>query len=107
MRISAIRAGAPAAVVVSALVLAALPQTALPQSFPNKQVTVVSAYTAGSASDAIIRQINERLNKKWGQPVLMEYRPGAALIPAVQTVLRAPADGHTAFVMDTSYVIGQ
>ena len=64
-------------------------------AYPTKPITIVYPYAAGSASDTLTRQVGEVLSKALGQPVVMDYRPGAGGSTALEYVVRAPADGHT------------
>ena len=66
-----------------------------PQSFPNKLVTLVVPFTASSGSDIIARIIAPRLSAKWGQPVIVDNKPGASGNIGATQVAKAPADGHT------------
>ncbi|MCK9490400.1 MAG: tripartite tricarboxylate transporter substrate binding protein [Xanthomonadales bacterium] len=68
---------------------------AVAQPFPSKAVTIVVPYQAGGSLDAIARAIANQLSKTWGQPVVVENRPGANGMIATQSVIKAPADGHT------------
>lgn len=65
------------------------------QPFPSKAVTIVVPYQAGGSLDAIARSIANKLAKTWGQPVVVDNRPGANGMIATQSVIKAPADGHT------------
>lgn len=65
------------------------------QNWPTKPVRLVVPYSAGGAVDIFARQLAERLTPRWGQPVLVENRPGSATIAATELVVRAPADGQT------------
>jgi tripartite-type tricarboxylate transporter receptor subunit TctC len=64
-------------------------------SFPNKPVTLVSPFTPGGAGEAIFRPLVNKLSARWGQPVILENKPGANGLIGTQYVMRAPADGHT------------
>lgn len=65
------------------------------QDFPNKPVVMVVPYQAGGSVDAIARPLAAKLAKVWGQPVIVENRPGANGMIATQYVMKSPADGHT------------
>lgn len=71
----------------------AIAQTA--QSFPNKPIRFIVPYPPGGASDVTARIIGQKLNEMWGQPVVIENRPGANGNIAAEFVARAPADGYT------------
>ena len=68
------------------------------QAFPTKPVRVIVAYPAGGGIDVMARQIGERLSKTWGQPVVVENKPGANTIVAADTAAKAAPDGHTIFM---------
>lgn len=82
------------------LFLIALPALApwLPaqaQNWPTRPVRIVVPYSPGGAVDVLGRQLAEKLSLQWGQPVIVENRPGSATIAAAELVARSPADGHT------------
>jgi len=65
------------------------------QSYPSKPVTLVMPYPPGGGTDAMARLIAQRLEKRLGQPIVFEYRPGAGSAIAAAYVARQPADGLT------------
>lgn len=71
------------------------PGTATAQAFPGRPVTIVVPYQAGGSLDAIARAVANKLTKTWGQPVVIENRPGANGMIATQSVIKAAPDGHT------------
>ncbi|MBN9371904.1 MAG: hypothetical protein ABS53_11120 [Hydrogenophaga sp. SCN 70-13] len=71
----------------------ALAQTA--PSFPNRHVRLIAFGEPGGPLDILGRVFAERLSKAWGQPVVVETRPGAGGMIAADFVAKAPADGHT------------
>jgi len=74
-------------------------------AFPTKPVRVIVAFTPGGATDIIARTLMPRLAERWGQPVVVENRPGAGGSLAAQIVARAPADGATLLVHSSGYSI--
>ena len=64
-------------------------------AWPTKPVRIVVAYPAGGGIDVMARQIAEKLTSAWGQPVIVENKPGANTILATDSVAKSPADGHT------------
>src|SRR3954470_11499928 len=64
-------------------------------AFPNKPIKIVVPYAPGGASDFSARILAEQMNKKLGQPVLVENRPGASQMLAMEYVARAAPDGYT------------
>ena len=77
------------------LVAAAAPLTAAAQAWPAKPVRIVVAYPPGGGIDVMARQIAEKLTAAWGQPVVVENRPGANTIVATDAVAKSGADGYT------------
>ena len=63
--------------------------------YPSKPIRIVPFGTAGGPIDTIARLYGERLTQRWGQPVVVDAKPGASGIVAADFVARAPADGHT------------
>jgi len=78
-----------------ALLSALLPCAAPAQSWPAKPVRIVVAYPAGGGIDVMARQLAERLGSLWGQPVIVENKPGANTIVAADAVAKSAADGYT------------
>lgn len=66
--------------------------------FPSGVVRLVVPYPAGGGIDAIARPLAHRLSERWGYPVVVENRPGAATAIAAEYVSRAPPDGHTLLI---------
>lgn len=64
-------------------------------NFPSKPVKMVVAYAPGGATDVVTRAVAQRLSPMWGQPVVIENKPGANTNIAAGEVARAPADGYT------------
>jgi tripartite-type tricarboxylate transporter receptor subunit TctC len=64
-------------------------------AFPVKPVRVVVPFAAGGATDALARLLGEKMAASFGQPVVVDNKPGAAGIIGTDTVAKAPADGHT------------
>ena len=65
------------------------------QAWPTKPVRIVTAFAAGSASDIVARLLAQELQAEYGQPVVVENKPGASGIIAAEFVAKAPADGYT------------
>src|SRR3954463_6586098 len=78
-----------------ALLLACIAHTAQAQAWPAKPVRLVVAYPPGGGIDVMGRQIAEKLTGMWGQPVVVENKPGANTIVATEAVAKSPADGYT------------
>jgi tripartite-type tricarboxylate transporter receptor subunit TctC len=71
-------------------------------AFPERTVRIVVPYSVGVGPDVVARHLAEALSDRWGQPVIVDNRPGASGIVAFSELRRTPADGHTLFVADTA-----
>jgi tripartite-type tricarboxylate transporter receptor subunit TctC len=78
-----------------AAVFLAAPILAWAQAWPARPVRIVVAYPPGGGIDVMARQIAERLSQAWGQPVVVENKPGANTIVATDAVAKSAADGYT------------
>jgi tripartite-type tricarboxylate transporter receptor subunit TctC len=74
------------------------------QAYPSKSVTIVVPLAAGTGMDVLVRLYADKLQERLGKPVVVENKPGAALMLAASAVAAAPPDGHTLLV-STSTVI--
>lgn len=79
----------------TALIALALSNIAQAQTWPSKPVKLVLGAPAGTAPDIAARLLADKLSATWGQPVLVENKPGAGGIIAMEQVRTAPTDGHT------------
>lgn len=72
------------------------------QDYPARPITIVVPLAAGSGMDTIARLYSEKLQQSLGRPVIIDNRPGAALMLAAQAVAAAPPDGYTLVLATTS-----
>ena len=77
-----------------AVMAALLPAFAHAQSWPQKPVKFILSLGPGSGADITGRMLADRLSKQWGQPVVVENRPGADAVLAINAVIAAK-DDHT------------
>jgi tripartite-type tricarboxylate transporter receptor subunit TctC len=80
---------------ITAAALAALSFSALAQSWPTKTVKIVVPAPAGSSLDVVARQLADKLKDRWGQPVVVDNKPGAGGMLGVDVAAKATPDGHT------------
>ena len=71
-------------------------------AFPQRAVRIVVPYSVGIGPDVVARSLAEHLSQQWGQPVLVDNKPGASGIVAFGDVRRTVPDGHTLFLADTA-----
>ena len=89
-----------AAIAVLAAALPAQAQTA--DDYPSKPIKIVVAAGAGGPTDVPARIASQILTAKFGQPVVVENRPGAGGVLGARAVATAPADGYTLLMGNTS-----
>src|SRR5437763_862919 len=75
------------------------------QAWPTKPVKIIVPFTAGSATDILARTFGQKLSEYWGQPVVIENRPGAGGTIGTGIVANAPADGYTLLVHSAAYSV--
>jgi tripartite-type tricarboxylate transporter receptor subunit TctC len=81
--------------------LAALPAFALPGhvsaqgTWPNRPIRLIIPFAPGGSTDALARMLNEHLQPRFGQPIIIENRPGAGATLGTGMAAEAPADGYT------------
>lgn len=85
------------ALVVVTLLAAVAHSPALAQQWPDKPVKLVVPYPAGGAADIPARTVAELLQKKFGQPFIVENRAGAAGQIGTEFVVRSAPDGYTIY----------
>ena len=66
--------------------------------FPDKPLRIVVTFTTGGAPDTLARILSEKLSNVWGQPVIVDNRPGAGGNTGADFVAKAPGDGYTIVV---------
>src|SRR5713226_4159875 len=81
------------------LLAAVLGLAAGAQPYPSKPVKLIVTYPPGGSSDLMARILGQKLSELWGQPVVVESKPGAAGSIGMDYAKQQPADGY-------SFVIG-
>ena len=81
--------------VLAAVSLASAAWAAQADTFPSRPIKFVVPYPPGGASDVTARLIADKLGPMLGQPVIVDNRPGANGIVALEAVSKSPADGYT------------
>ena len=64
-------------------------------AFPTRAIKIVVPFPAGGPSDVLARMIGQKMSEDWGQPVVIENRPGANTVLGAQQVAKAAPDGYT------------
>ena len=75
------------------------------QNFPTKPIRIVMGFPAGGPLDQHARLLSDKLQAELGQPIVMDYKPGAGGTLGAQDVMKAPADGHTLMIANTGVMV--
>ena len=75
------------------------------QTYPAKAIRIIVPFTPGSATDVMGRIVGERLNAAWGQPVVVDNKPGAGGTIGIREGARADPDGHTLVLVSSGHAV--
>ena len=73
--------------------------------FPSRPIRLIIPFSGGGGLDITARQIGQWLTDRWGQPVVVDNRPGAATIVGTEIASKAAPDGHTLLFITTTFAI--
>src|SRR5690349_19719722 len=90
------------ALVATAAIQLAVVNVAGAQTYPSKAVRFVITYPAGGGSDFTARPIAQKLTEAWGQPVVVEPRPGGSAMIGTDFVAKSAPDGYTMLLSASS-----
>jgi tripartite-type tricarboxylate transporter receptor subunit TctC len=77
-------------------------------SYPSRPIRMIIPFPAGGPTDMVARVIGQRMSEDWGQPVVIDNRPGANTIIGAQAAAKAEPDGYTLFMaIDSTLVMNQ
>ena len=92
-------------IIAAVVALFAVCTSAPAQDYPARSVKILIPLAAGGGGDVFTRALADELQKAWGQPVLVENRPGGAQNVGARACAEAPADGYTICVLSTEAMI--
>jgi tripartite-type tricarboxylate transporter receptor subunit TctC len=75
------------------------------QNYPTRPVRMIVANGPGSAPDVIARLLSAKLAESWGQNIIVDNRPGATGLIAVELLAKSAPDGHTMFLSTMTQLI--
>jgi tripartite-type tricarboxylate transporter receptor subunit TctC len=73
--------------------------------YPAKAITIIVPFAAGGSNDIVARAVGQKLNEDWGQPVVVDNRPGAGGVIGSEFVARAAPDGYTLLLVSSTFTI--
>ncbi|HWP89506.1 MAG TPA: tripartite tricarboxylate transporter substrate-binding protein, partial [Burkholderiales bacterium] len=94
-------------ILLAAIAVANVHAQAPGANYPAKQIRVIVPFPAGGPTDAIARAIGQKLSETWGQPVIVDNRPGAGGNIGTELAAKSPADGYTLFIGTVANAINQ
>ena len=80
---------------IALLALLAAAPSAAAQDYPTRRITIVVPFSPGSAFDVIARLAGQKISERWGQPVVVDNKPGASGTLGSEMVAQAAPDGYT------------
>jgi len=92
---------------VASVAAIALAGTACAQGFPSKPIRIVITFPPGGTNDFLGRVISQKLQEKWGQPVILENRPGAGGNIGSDFVAKSAPDGYTLLLGTNTLVMNR
>jgi tripartite-type tricarboxylate transporter receptor subunit TctC len=86
-------------IVAAAISVALLSPAAAAADYPTRPIRAITATSAGGTSDIFMRLIGDRILKDWGQPIIVENRPGGNMMIGGRACADAPNDGYTICIL--------
>jgi tripartite-type tricarboxylate transporter receptor subunit TctC len=74
-------------------------------AYPSRPIHIIVPFTAGSATDVVARLVGEKLNAAWGQPVVVDNKPGAGGTIGIAQAAKSEPDGYTFVVVSTGHAV--
>ena len=90
-------------VALIALAIAPVPARAQADNYPNQPIRIVVPFAPGGSVDILARAVGQKLQEKWGQPILVENRAGGSTMIGTAYAAKAPADGHTLIIVVSNH----
>jgi tripartite-type tricarboxylate transporter receptor subunit TctC len=90
--------------IVSLIAAVFAPSMAAAQDYPSRPVKTLTTTSAGGISDIFMRALGDELHKRWGQPIVVENRPGGMQNLGARACTEAAPDGYTICILNAEPV---
>jgi tripartite-type tricarboxylate transporter receptor subunit TctC len=91
-------------IIVAAAISVFLAANVSAQNFPTKPVRIITPFPVGSGPEGVVRLLAEKLSRTWGQPVVVENKPGGNGFIAIDAFKRGATDGHDLIQLDNVHL---
>jgi tripartite-type tricarboxylate transporter receptor subunit TctC len=81
------------------------PSDAAAQAYPSRRITIVVPFSPGTAFDTIARAAGQKISERWGQPVVVDNKPGASGALGTEMVANAAPDGYTLVTVGAPHTV--
>jgi tripartite-type tricarboxylate transporter receptor subunit TctC len=92
-------------ITVASMLAGAVTTANAQQNYPVKALRFISPYPAGGTTDIMARLVGPKLTEAWGQPVIVDNRPGGNTVIGTEAMVKAAPDGYTLLSILSSHVI--
>lgn len=73
--------------------------------YPSKPIRIIVPFPPGAFNDQLARVLSQKLGERWGQPIVVDNRPGGSTLIGTDLAAKAPADGHTLLVVSFAFAV--
>jgi len=87
------------------LLIAFAGSAAAQQDYPGKQIRFIVPYPPGGSTTPLARLVGQKLTEKWGQPVIVDNRPGGSGVIGYEALAKSAPDGYTILFATTSHIL--
>ncbi|MFH1604381.1 MAG: tripartite tricarboxylate transporter substrate binding protein [Pseudomonadota bacterium] len=91
--------------VTAGVLIAIASSVAAQQDYPSKPIRFITPFAPGGSTTIVARLFGQKLTESWGQPVIVDNRPGGNTIIGTEALTKAPPDGYTILLVLNSHVI--
>jgi tripartite-type tricarboxylate transporter receptor subunit TctC len=78
---------------------------ALAEGYPSKPIRIIVPYPPGGFNDTLARTLGQQLTEKWGQPVIVDNRPGGGSTIGTNLAAKSAADGYTLLIVSFAFAV--